>query len=352
MSARLGQGNVGAHYVLRRPFERSFLERIRLAGPRSHGFTLAPRDEHGLEVLAEIKGRGVTRAANAVAESAGHILSFFTALRTELGFYVACLNLHERLSTEELPVCFPDPEPAEARALSGRGLVDTPLALHLGSSITASDVDADGALLVLITGPNRGGKSTFLRSLGIAQLMMQAGMFVTAASLRASVCTGIFTHFVREEDATMTHGKLDEELARMSEIVELVQPHSLLVCNESFASTNELEGSEIARHVVRALVESGVRVFYVTHLYDLAAGFHAEPPAQSVFLRAEWHEDGHGTFRVVPGEPLPTSHGGETYRQVFGERGQAVEATRRVASTGLRGASPSTTLDQLRPRCP
>ena len=129
---------------------------------------------------------------------------------------------------------------------------------------------ADGKRLVMITGANQGGKSTFLRSLGLAQLMMQAGMFVAAESFTASVSTGIFTHFKREEDATMERGKLDEELGRMSEIAGQIRPGCLLLCNESFASTNEREGSEIARQVIRALTEAGIRVVFVTHLYDLA----------------------------------------------------------------------------------
>ena len=89
------------------------------------------------------------------------------------------------------------------------------------------------------------GKSTFLRSLGVAQLMAQSGMFVTAESFRANVCVGVFTHYKREEDESMESGKLDEELARMSEIADQITPHCLVLCNESFASTNEREGSEI-----------------------------------------------------------------------------------------------------------
>lgn len=81
---------------------------------------------------------------------------------------------------------------------------------------------------------------------------MQAGMFVTAESFRANVTRGIFTHFKREEDATMTRGKLDEELAWMRDIADYIGLKSLLLCNESFASTNEREGSQIACGVIDA----------------------------------------------------------------------------------------------------
>ena len=95
-------------------------------------------------------------------------------------------------------------------------------------------------------------------------------------------------------------------------------PSCLLLCNESFAATNEREGSEIARQVVRALVECGIRALFVTHLYDLAQGLSADPPAPALFLRAQRASDGERTFRLVEGEPLPTSYGEDAYRRVFG----------------------------------
>ena len=130
--------------------------------------------------------------------------------------------------------------------------------------------------LVIITGANQGGKSTFLRSIGQAQLMMQAGMFVPAESFSSEVCDGIFTHYRREEDTTMKSGKLDEELSRMSDIADNITQNSMLLFNESFASTYEREGSEIARQITIALVEKGVKVFFVTHLYEFAHGLYRQ----------------------------------------------------------------------------
>jgi DNA mismatch repair ATPase MutS len=117
----------------------------------------------------------------------------------------------------------------------------------------------------------------------------------------------------------MRSGKLDDELQRMSEIAETIRPYGILLCNESFASTNEAEGSEIARQVVRALLEADVRVAYVTHMYELAHGFHAEELERALFLRAERLPDGKRTFRMVPGEPEPTSYGIDSYRRIFGK---------------------------------
>jgi DNA mismatch repair ATPase MutS len=171
--------------------------------------------------------------------------------------------------------------------------------------------------LIVITGANQGGKSTFLRSIGLAQMMMQCGLFVGADIFQAGICPALSTHFKRKEDATMKSGKFDEELARMSDIADHIVPNSILLFNESFAATNEREGSDIARQIVRALLERNIKIFYVTHLYEFARGFFDEKIDGAIFLRAERQADGTRTFRLIRGEPLETSYGEDLYRQVF-----------------------------------
>ncbi len=326
MSARLGRANRGVGHVLRRPRRRGWLERIPGQGPPSRSFTIPPRDEAGFKALDDLRGKGTNLVANAVGQSTDHIVSFFTVLRAEIAFYLGALNLHARLTEKGEPICFPEPVDRNATAFSAENLYDAALSLHLDPRVVGNDVDADGRSLVMITGANQGGKSTFLRSTGIAQLMMQCGLFAPAAFLRAGVVSGVFTHYKREEDESMESGKLDEELARMSAIADEITPGCLLLCNESFAATNEREGSEIARQVIRAMLDSGVKVFFVTHLYDLAHTLHAQRLDTTLFLRAERGSGGRRTFRIVKGEPLPTSYGEDSYRRVFGIESNAAEA--------------------------
>jgi MutS domain V len=336
VSASLGDGNTGTGYVLRTPGDtrRTLAEVIGVGNRSAYTLTVSDRDEAGARALSELSGRGINHVASALAQSADHILSFFGLLRAELAFYIGALNAHGRLAAVGEPACFPVPLPPAGAAFTAAGLYDPCLALSTGAAVTGNDVGADGASLVMITGANQGGKSTFLRSVGLAQLMMQSGMFVAATALRASVGPGLFTHFKREEDASMTSGKLDEELARMSGITAHITPGSVLLCNESFASTNEREGSEIARQIVRALRGAGIRVFFVTHLYDLARGLHAEPGPGALFLRAERQPGGRRTFRLIPGEPLPTSHGQDVYAEVFGTLAGAVPSPPPAAPGG------------------
>ena len=202
--------------------------------------------------------------------------------------------------------------------LSARGLYDPCLSLTTPERAVGNDLTADGKSLVIVTGANQGGKSTLLRAVGLAQLMTQAGLYAPAESLDTAICRGLFTHYPREEDATMTSGKLDEELARMSRIADTIGPDAFLLCNESFASTNEREGSELAGAVLRAMVESGIRVVFVTHLFHLVQELYGERSGSTLFLRAERLPDGHRTFKLTEGEPQPSSHGEDLYQRIFG----------------------------------
>jgi hypothetical protein len=319
VSASLGRDNKGTSYVLRRAEGRepNWVARMLGTGPPAYSFALHPRDEAGARALSTLRDRGVNLVANAAAQSADHILSFFNLLRAELAFYVGCMNLHAALAKKGEPTCFPQPAPAGERKLSFRGLYDVSLALSLEGRVVGNDLSADGKDFGIVTGANRGGKSTFLRSLGLAHLMLQSGMFVGADSFSANVCTGVFTHYKREEDATMKSGKFDEEVGRMSEIADRVRPNGLLLFNESFAATNDREGSEIARQIVSALLERRIKVFFVTHLYEFARGLYEEKRAAGVFLRAERQPDGSRTFKLVVAEPLETSYGEDLYAEVF-----------------------------------
>ena len=320
ISAELGKGNKGTHYVLRKPPDKKqgWIERIFAEKPPAYTFSISDRDESGAKALSELRDRGINLVANALAQSTDHILSFFTMLRTELAFYVGCLNVHGQLAQKGEPMSFPLPVTPGERRHSFQGLYDACLTLTMEQSIVGNEVNADRKDLVIITGANQGGKSTFLRSIGLAQLMMQCGMFVPAESFCANICEGLFTHYKRKEDTTMKSGKLDEELSRMSDIVDKITSNSMVLFNESFAATNEREGSEIARQIICALLEKHIKVFFVTHLYEFAHGFYDKKMENAIFLRAERQTDGRRTFKLIEGEPLQTSYGEDLYHRIFG----------------------------------
>jgi hypothetical protein len=316
LSAEVGDGGKGVGVTLRKPQPRdlSWVQWALSPGEQSFTLQLHPRDDAGAHAFAELQNRGLGLISDALYQSAEHVLGFLKALRAELAFYIACLNLHERLAGMGVSTAFPQAR-EEPNRFRCRNLRDSCLALTLERDVVGNDVDADGKPLVIITGANRGGKSTFLRSVGIAGLMMQCGLFVTAEAFTSSVHTGLFTHYKREEDRSMRSGKFDEELVRMSEIADHVRRGALVLFNESFAATHEREGAEIARQIVSALLENDVTIFFVSHMYEFSRSFLED--GQVLFLRAEREEGGTRSFRLHEEKPLPKSFGVDLYQQIF-----------------------------------
>ncbi len=321
ISARLDRDNSSIDLVLRAQNDerQGLLQHLGLGKREAYSFTVPTRDDAGWQGLENLKSRAINRVANAAAQSADHILSYFAMLRAELGFYLGCLRLREQLIGKGVSIAFPAPAPWRPARFAATGLREVCLALRSDEPVVGNDADANERPLVIVTGANSGGKSTFLRSVGLARLMLGCGMFVAAERLEASVLPGgVFTHFAREEDRSMTSGRLDEELTRMSTLADRLRPGSLVLFNESFASTNELEGSEIARQVVRALLEADIQVAFVTHQFDLADGFHKSHADSALFLRAEPGLGGQRTYRLVEGPPLATSFGEDLYYRIGG----------------------------------
>lgn len=316
--ASLGPGNqLGGQVLYAGGGERAgwWARLTRQAAPE-FSFRLHPRDESGARALADLGDRAVNDVANAVAQSAEHVFAFLEALRAELAFYLGSLRLHEHLTELGVATCMPTFR-VESQ-LRAAGLRDPCLALTLRRAPGANDLDAEARCLLVVTGANQGGKSTFLRSLGLAQLMLQAGMFVAATSYAGTLCKGLFTHSKREEDATLQGGKLDEELVRMSAIVERIGPGCIWLSNESFASTNEREGSQLLLDVVESLRARGISVWMVTHLLDAAGRLAAAHGGDALFLRAPRAEEATRTYRLEVGEPLRTSFAIDVYAEVFG----------------------------------
>ena len=348
------------------------------APPGRLHFTLADRDESGARALGDLRNDILHEVAAATAQANAHVVGFFQQLQWEAGFYVGCGQLYDRLRTAGVGICWPDPvapaapaDPAARPRPTPQGVADSPtsdqtpqldsgspgplppsqqgvaepptleqsphlvpgwdaelatsglvplnLAVRSGRRPVGNNL-AGPLTLAVITGANQGGKTTFLRSLGIAQLLLQAGVFVPATHFRASLAGAVHTHFRRAEDEELRSGKLDAELTRMSEIVDRVRPGDLVLMNESFAATDEIEGSWIAADIIDALLAHGVRVVLVTHFHALAQHYldHSVIPAEAgIFLRAERLPDGSRSHRLIPGAPNPTSHGMDLFDQLF-----------------------------------
>ena len=115
----------------------------------------------------------------------------------------------------------------------------------------------------------------------------------------------------------MNSGRLDEELGRIDRIIAHLGKDSIVLLNESFATTTEEEGSDIAYDIIRALTEAGVKVLTVTHLLSFARRVYEENRSEVEFLCAERTEDGRRTYKMIQSAPELTSFGLDLYDQII-----------------------------------
>ena len=324
-SATLGRGHQGRRYrvhqgsaeAINKP--RWTLERFRQRArvvDATLSIVISELDEGGQAALVELKDRGLSSLTKVVIQALDQVVAFFKRLQMELAFYLGCLHLSERLHQIGAAWVFPAVAPAEEGARQFLGVYDLCLALQTEGPVVTCDLDAHGKDLIIITGANQGGKSTFLRSLGLCQVMLNAGMFVPASSARVSIASGVYTHFGRQEDRTMERGKLDEELKRFQDLIQRLKPYDLVLFNEAFSSTNEREGAEIAHQVTQALIESHIQVAFVTHLYSFARQWCEQNDCRVLCLRAGRLDDGTRTFQMIAGPPAATSFGGDLLQKM------------------------------------
>jgi hypothetical protein len=276
------------------------------------------------------------------------------ALERELAFYTGAAALVRRLEHAGLEMCRPEIAPVAAHICEVTASANLSLALQLvGDSLAgavsgrlvANDVDfGPSTCLLVVTGPNRGGKTTFCRAIGQAQVLFQSGLFVPGTTARLSPVDGIWTHFPLPEADLPGAGRFDEEVRRLRQIFVEATGDSLVLLNEPLTSTAERDALPIAVDMVRALQVLGARTVLITHLHDLALEIPAlnrqSPPGNGIrsliALAVEEETGTRGTFRIVPGLPAGRSYAADIARQhglTFAQLRQLLDE--RSASSGL-----------------
>lgn len=198
---------------------------------------------------------------------------FLLNLMPEIEFLVKGTAFLRELREKGLALCKPEIPEDGSRVLRAKELYNPCVALKVDYDIVTNDIeiDKDNAMIYVLTGPNRGGKSVITCALGLSVALMQLGMFVPAESATISICNGIFTHFPTGADDTIDKGRLGEECARLGEIFDSVSADSLVLLDESLSSTGAFEASYIAAEVLAGLSRVGCRCLFSTHLHELAA---------------------------------------------------------------------------------
>lgn len=199
-----------------------------------------------------------------------------TSIMPEIVFYIRWAELVEKIQSKGLKMCKAEILPEDKGEFSAKGLYNLKLAIKRVQGEEFPVVDNDMVFdnnqgrVYILTGPNRGGKTTFTQAVGLAFLLAQNGIYTPCSECSISPCDNIFTHFPADENDTVDLGRLGEESKRLWEIFDVATEKSLLLLNESLATTNVSEGLFIARDVVKAMCYLGVRSIFNTHMHDLA----------------------------------------------------------------------------------
>ena len=182
----------------------------------------------------------------------------------------------------------------------------------------------------ILTGANRGGKTTVTQAIGQLMLLAQSGIYVPAEGFRFDPADMVLTHFPADEDKTMDLGRLGEECQRFREMFSKSTEKSLILLNETFSTTSFEEGYYIAVDAVKAILQKGTRTIYNTHMHKLAKDIDTEinvdgAEGKAVSLVAETRE-GKNSFHVhiAPPEGKSFAHEiavkyGVTYEALIGE---------------------------------
>ena len=223
----------------------------------------------------------------------------------DIELFLGSLGFRERAQKAGLEVCLPEMsepgQPGEGRPLELRGLYN-PLLLAAGVSLVTSDIAAKPGSVVIVTGPNSGGKTRLLQAIAIAQLFAEAGIFAPARAACIPRATGLFASLYEDARSDAPEGQLGMELLRIRRMFDELGAGALVVLDELCSGTNPSEGEEIARLVLSLLPELEVQAFVTTHLLKFADELARERPfAPLDFLQVELDAHERPTYRFVPG---------------------------------------------------
>lgn len=229
-----------------------------------------------MEVVLDSLVKKMRRGLKKYVDMEGY---FILNIIKELEYILNMVEFFHRIDQSGYPLCRPEIADNIHNSLISKDFYNIKLAakMYLTEEIPKEEIVMNDMLfsdehnIFILTGPNRGGKTTFTQAIGLAMLFFSQGLFVPAKEFKASLVDAIHTHFPVDENETVMHGRLGEEAVRIREIITNISKNSLILLNETYSTTSFTEGLYLAEDLVKALKYHDVRCIYNTHMHELAS---------------------------------------------------------------------------------
>lgn len=252
-----------------------------------------------LDLVARLYPELFGRLHRFCAEHAQFAADFILTFDREMQFYLAYLETILPLMKGGLKFCLPAVSRSSKEVLAAEAF-DLALAIQMRGEIfriVPNDFRLSGTeRVIIVSGPNQGGKTTFARMFGQLHHLACLGLPVPGREARLFCFDHIFTHFEQEEDIRKLRGKLNEELVRMREIFERATPQSLLIFNEPFNSTTLKDALFLSHQIMQRVLELDVLCVWVTFLTELAS---ASEKTISMVSTVDAEDTSRRTFRIL-----------------------------------------------------
>ena len=188
----------------------------------------------------------------------------------EVQFYLGWLDMTDTLRQKGLPFCYPTLH-EKADALAAYDCFDLALALRTDKAVVTNDFTLTAPeQIIVVSGPNQNGKSTFSRSFGQIHYLSTLGLCVPGREADVFLCDQVLTHFEKEEDLTNMTSKLEDELIRLKAMMDKATPRSILIINEIFASTTLQDALLLGRRMIDGLIQKCGPSLMVTFMEELS----------------------------------------------------------------------------------
>lgn len=245
-----------------------------------------------------------------------------TDLMPEFTYYIRWVEFIEKEQAKGFSFCKSEPEKGDI-SMDAKGVYN--IKLLESTELKSSDIVTNCLdfsrehCLYILTGANRGGKTTITQAVGQLFFMAQGGIYVPGSSFKFTPVDAIYTHFPADEDKTLDLGRLGEECKRFKEIYEQATEKSLILLNETFSTTSFEEGYYIAKDCEKAILEKGLRTIYNTHMHKLAFEVDelnaASPKSKAASLIVRTEDGGRRSYKVEIAPPEGMSYANDIARK-------------------------------------